>query len=262
MLDRDPLEALCFAHEFIEEIQKATSLETVERLLEAVAHYMGFRHYAMIHHADARDRAPGLIHMQNYPDGFAERYVAEQLHRDDPVVHACLASSACFCWSEIPRLIKLNPRHCRFLEAGARAGVDNGITVPAYVLGERSGSCNFSGPRAPACVRRYVGVAQLIGSFSFQAARRILLKGRLRDVRAARLRPRQRECVVLVGHGKTNSEIAQILGIGLATVKTYLLQAMGIYDVLTRTQLVVAAVLDGEVGMHEVNPSQYLYLVD
>src|SRR3546814_9739680 len=48
--------------------------------------------------------------------------------------------------------------------------------------------------RAPDRVRRYVGTVQIVGSFAFQAARRIVNGGRLRQVRAARLQPRQREC--------------------------------------------------------------------
>src|SRR3546814_10860568 len=64
-------------------------------------------------------------------------------HRDDPVVHACIAANACFTWCEMPDLIELRQRHRDFLERGEYYGVANGITVPAFVLGERSGSCNF-----------------------------------------------------------------------------------------------------------------------
>jgi len=253
---------LHFAEQFLAEVQRVPDLSGVEHLLESASRDLGFRHYAMIHHDDARERRPGLIHMQNYPHGYAERYVAERLHRDDPVVHACTAANACFCWSELPRLIRICERHRGFLERGARAGVVDGITVPSFVLGERSGSCNFSGPRDPARVGRFVGVVQIVGSFAFQAARRIVLGGRLREVRAARLQPRQRECVVLAGQGKSNTDIATILGISVATVKSYIEAGCARYAVHNRTQLVIAAILDGEIGIHEIAPRQYRHLAD
>src|SRR3546814_20912650 len=84
-------------------------------------------------------------------------------HRDDPVVHACIAAIACFTWCEMPVLVELRQRHRDFLERGEYYGVANGITVPAFVLGERSGSCNFCSPRVPGCVRRHLWAVHTIG---------------------------------------------------------------------------------------------------
>src|SRR3546814_8641023 len=88
--------------------------------------------------------------------------------------------------------------------------------------------------RAPDRVRRYVGTVQIVGSFAFQAARRIVNGGRLRQVRAARLQPRQRECVILAGQGKSNTDIAGILGLSPATVKSYIEAACARYAVHNR----------------------------
>lgn len=255
----DPL-ALNFAAGFLAEIQKAGDLAAVESLLEAAARELGFRHYAMIHHDDHREPRPGLINMHNYPAGYAEDYFDGLRHRDDPVIHACVAANACFTWCDLAAFITIDARHRDFLDRGARYGVSHGITVPAFVLGERSGSCNFCSPRAPDRVRRYVGTVQIVGSFAFQAARRIVNGGRLRQVRAARLQPRQRECVILAGQGKSNTDIAAILGLSPATVKSYIEAACARYAVHNRTQLVIAAALDGEIGVHEVAPRQYRHL--
>src|SRR3546814_7288165 len=87
--------------------------------------------------------------MNNYPVDYVEEYFGGLYHRDDPVVHACIAANACFTWREMADLIELGPSHRAFLERGEYHGVANGITVPAFVLGERSGSCNFCSPRVP-----------------------------------------------------------------------------------------------------------------
>jgi len=251
--------ALTFASAFLAEIQQAAGLADVEGLLEAAASEMGFRHYAMIHHDDHRAASPGLINMNNYPPDYAAAYFGGLYHRDDPVVHACIAANACFAWCELADLIDLDPRHHRFLERGARHGVTHGITVPAVVLGERSGSCNFCSPRTPDLAQRHVAAVQIVGSFAFQVARRIV-GGQPRAIRAAGLLPRQRECAILAAQGKSNTDIATILGLTPATIKSYIEAACGRYEVHNRTQLVIAAILDGEIGLHEISPRQYRHL--
>lgn len=250
-----------FAQEFIDDILKVSDFAAVEAKLEAAARALGFRHYAMIHHDDHRTRKPNLIFMQNYPEGYAERYVAECLHRDDPVVEYCHVIDRSFAWSELAER-ELTAEQRAFLERGAREGVSDGITVPSYVLGERGGSCNFSGPVDPARVAAQRWIVQAIGSFAFQTARRIALGGRLRAVRAAGLAPRERECIILAGQGKSNTDIGGILGLSPKTVKFYIERACKRYDVHNRTQLTYAAVVDGEIGVHEVTPRKYRWLAE
>ncbi|WP_158258099.1 helix-turn-helix transcriptional regulator [Sphingopyxis lindanitolerans] len=252
--------ALSFASAFLAEIQQAANLADVERLLEAAARELGFRHYAMIHHDDHRAASPGLINMNNYPSDYAAEYFGGLYHRDDPVVHACIAANACFTWCELADLIELGQRHREFLERGEYHGVTNGITVPAFVLGERSGSCNFCSPRIPDLAQRHIGTVQIVGSFAFQTARRIAGGRRLRQVRVGRLRSRWLDCIILAGQGKSNTDIATILDLSPATVKTYIEAACARYEVHNRTQLVIAAVLDGEIGIHEISPRQYRHL--
>lgn len=61
----------------------------------------------------------------------------------------------------------------------------------------------------------------------------------------------------LAAHGKSNTYIAQILEISVASVKMYLASAFKRLGVATRAQLPVAAVLDGEIGVHEIPPPDY-----
>src|SRR3546814_4060495 len=74
----------------------------------------------------------------------------------------------------MPDLIELRQRHRDFLERAEYYGVANGITVPAFVLGERSGSCNACSPRVTGCVRRHLWAVHTFGGFAFSKARRIV----------------------------------------------------------------------------------------
>jgi DNA-binding CsgD family transcriptional regulator len=57
------------------------------------------------------------------------------------------------------------------------------------------------------------------------------------DSRLLDLTEREQEVAELVSHGYTNSEIARLLGISLATVKTHLIHAFGKFDVNNRAAL-------------------------
>lgn len=96
----------------------------------------------------------------------------------------------------------------------------------------------------------------MIGIFAFQAARR-LIDGKDGSYRPlARLHPRPRDCIVLVGCGYTNKEIARALGLAPKTVDGYLSEARRLFNAHDRTELVVSAVLAGEIGLDELRPRQ------
>src|SRR3546814_10890241 len=70
--------------------------------------------------------------------------------------------------------------------------------------------------------------------------------------RCPRLHPRPRDCVVLAGRGLSNKEIARALELTPRTVDGYLTEARRLFEAHDRTELVVSAVLAGEVDLHEL----------
>ena len=96
-------------------------------------------------------------------------------------------------------------------------------------------------------------LAQLGGAFSFEAARRIR---RMRDPGdpGPRLTDRQRECLMWAARGKTDWEIAAILGISVETSHQYVKRARAAYDVVSRAQLVACVLRDALVSYDEAIP--------
>lgn len=248
---------LNLADDFVHRVRTAPDPEALRLLLDGFANELGFRHYAIIHHDDLRVERPGLINLQNYPDVWADHFIGQRLYLEDPVVHASLRTSAAFTWAEVADLLPLTERHRDILRGGAREGLERGITVPCHVPGEPTGSCTLAGPRRGMPIERYLSIAQLVGAFSFQAARRLVSGNALRLARTTKITPRQRECVLLAGQGKSNWEIARILGLSPVTVNRYFDDARRRYDVTSRTQLVIGALLDGELSLLELAPDRY-----
>ena len=246
---------------FIDCSRRAGSAGELDLLMQEISREMGFDHFALMHHVDLRPFGPidgpvlnrEFIALSNYPQFWIDHYVATEIVNHDPVLLASQRTNVGFGWGQLPELITLSPQHVEILERSRHAGIADGFTVPANVPGEHNGSCNFAvrtGREAPSA---NFSMAQLIGSFAFQAARLLVARERLpgRDGPAG-LTPRQLECIVLAARGKTDWEIAQILGIGEETVKQHFADARARYKVPKRMQVVLRAIYDGHVALSEV----------
>lgn len=243
------------AEGIISALRGAKEIDDLRRLMEAVAGEIGCRFWALIHHDALRGQRPGLVDLRNYPAGVVDKFHDHHHFRRDPIVRGCLFADSAFVWSDLPRIMAFDGKDQAAFAFGARVGLNEGITVPSSLLGDCIGSCTFAGMRRPQDAARLLGFVQMVGIFAFQAARR--LSGTQPAPRPTpRLHPRPRECIVLAGRGYSNKEIARALALAPRTVDGYLTEARRLFDAHDRTELVVSAVLAGEVGLHELKPRQ------
>lgn len=255
-VDGLPHFCLSLTQSVISALRTSTDLLDLRRLMEAVTLEMGFRYYAIVHHDDLRARRADRIDIQDYPAAVMDCLLEARRYRRDPVVRGCIFADSAFLWSDLPRLIQMDRQDVASLERGRHAGLHQGITVPCVRLGECMGSCTFAGSCEPDRAEAYLGAAQMIGIFAFQAARRLLGAAPGPMPRPPTLHPRPRDCVVLAGRGLSNKEIARALGLTPRTVDGYLTEARRLYGAHDRTELVVSAVLAGEIGLDELRPRQ------
>jgi len=210
---------------------------------------LGFRYFALTHHVDVRTRS-AAVRIHNYPDGWAEWFDDQALGGTDPVHRASNMTSVGFAWSELPDMITLTPHYLQILKLARSHGIGEGFTVPAHVPGEAHGSCSFARATGERMFGEHLPLLQLVGAFAFEAARR------MRRTRFAippvRLTDRQRECVMWAARGKSDWEIARILGISQDTVIEHLRHARERYGVGRRTLLAIHALFDGTIGFFDV----------
>lgn len=247
---------LALADAFLTAVRTTATTKDLITLMEAVSRDMGFRYFALIHHDDLREPRADRVNLKDYPAAVTERLIGQGCYRRDPVVRGCIFADSAFVWSDLAKIMQLDGRDRASFEVGVQEGLNEGITVPHVLLGECMGSCTFAGMRRPQLAERFLGPAQMIGVFAFQAARRLLGRPATLPSTRLRLHPRPRDCVALVGRGKSNKQIARSLGLTPRTVDGYLTEARRIFDAHDRTQLVISAVLAGEVGLHELKLDQ------
>jgi LuxR family quorum-sensing system transcriptional regulator CciR len=256
------LTQLADVQRFIDESRRVKTAAELEGLLAGVTREMGFEYYALIHHVDLSRYSSALDHMDqgnlvalsNYPPAWIEAYITRNIVANDPVLLASHRTSVGFKWEDVPKLIKITGKHRQITEDTRRAGIADGFTVPAHVPGEANGSCNFAMGLGRPLPEQNLAMAHMIGAYAFQAARSLVLnaKDMTNYMPRVPLSQRQLECTFLVGRGKTDWEIAKILGISEETVKRHLKDAREHYDVPKRVQLVIRAVFDGQIALSDL----------
>lgn len=238
--------------QFQERASRCTSAEDLRILLEEVTKELGFQYFALLHHRCVHSASDRFIRLDNYPAGWEEELISRHDVAADPVHVASLRTNAGFGWDELGELLPLSPSQRRILERSRYHGLGPGFTVPANVPGEPSGSCSFAVRRGRSLPVRQLMSAELIGVHAFRAARRIHGFGAAEAV--PRLSRRERQCLRLVAAGKTDWEIAVILGISVETVHQYVKRARAAYDVVSRAQLVACGLRDSLVSFDEAIP--------
>jgi len=117
----------------------------------------------------------------------------------------------------------------------------------------RAGASGYILKRAPA--RELISAIQAVSqgdAFLYPSIAKKVLEGYLEQIKAAAkeenhkcLTDRERQILCLIAEGKTNREIADLLGISVRTVGTHRLNVMGKLKVHDRTQLVRYAIREG-----------------
>lgn len=234
----------------LDSFRSAQSLADLSIMLRESSLSLGFTYFAMVQHVDfGRSTARGF-RIHNYPQSWVEWFDRHGLGITDPVHRASHTTLAGFSWTEVPAMIPMSERDRQILEAARVHGLTDGFTVPAHVPGELLGSCTFARAANDNVDVHMLPCAHLIGQFAFEASRRVAGN---RDIAASlTLTSRQLECIMYVGRGKTDAEIAQILGLSENTVVEHLKNARRRYNAAARAVLPVRALYDGALSFADV----------
>lgn len=222
--------------------------------LERTGRQLGFVQFAMGHHVDLAGPPQDAIRVTNYDAAWIERSLGERYFVQDPVHLASTRTAMGFLWSDVPAMIALNGRQRYILEAARAYGLAEGYTVPVHVPGEYRGSCSFGAANLENLALNALPIANLAGSYAFEAARRIM-RARLPN-RPVDLLPilteRQRDTLVLVARGKADPEIGTLLGISAATAHGHVENVRRAYGNAQRPLLIARALFDGQISFNEV----------
>ncbi|WP_197524427.1 helix-turn-helix transcriptional regulator [Novosphingobium resinovorum] len=239
-------------------IHAARSLELLAGNVAIATTQMGFTHYAITHHVDGPARRMRAIRLNNYPPAWVEHYDRHHLYTLDPVHRLSHLINEGFVWSELAERIDLSHADHAFMTLAAHYGIADGFTIPVTIHGETGGSVTFINPPRREITDLTKIMAHAIGEAAFAAARRLCTpRGQRMRPPSARLTQREREVTHLVALGKTNREMAMLMGTSEETPAKHVNNCFEKLEVNKRTLLVSRALFDGTLTLAQILPQFY-----
>jgi LuxR family quorum-sensing system transcriptional regulator CciR len=244
--------ALGRLRDFARAVRSVESLSDLRVLMGEAVTSFGVEYFLMTHHVDFGKPAPSSVQMSNYPAEFVALQRERGGWRDDPVLLACERTSVGFFWSDIANFIPLSAHHQRRFAGGRRFGLSDGFVVPNHIPGEYSGSVHFTVHGEKQFPRDLASAFQSLAAYGFEAARQLVRKKGDGLIPRAPLTDRQVDCLLLAARGKSDTDIAALLGIKSCTVNEHIEGAKRRYCVATRQQAIILALFNSEITYAEI----------
>lgn len=224
------------------DIVAAPDIECLREAVLAAARAFGFAAVFYLSPV-TRDGSVGrLLTNQGFPAAW-ERQYRRHFRRIDPLPEYAMDRLHVFRWGSVLNAIALTPEQERYREFLHEVGMADGLAVAVWGPGGRCGYIAFGmafRERAFAAPT-YIGVG-VTAQLSFNRYCSLLENGAAGEMR---LSPREIEILHWAARGKSNPDIAAILGIARGTVDTYMRRVFQKFGTNDRT---VACIRAHELG--------------
>ncbi|MCW0198844.1 LuxR family transcriptional regulator [Sphingopyxis sp.] len=217
----------------------------------AAAGELGFNRLAIVHASWFIRPGRRLIFHHNF-DEWGEIFVARRYYLHDPALLTSQRTNRPFTWNEMRRTLQPDPKQVRILDEAVRHGLRIGLTVPVSVPGEPAGCCTFATDASELPSPALCRAAAWIADEAFAEARRVNgypVPIEVTDV--PHINARRLECLRWAVIGRTDAQIALIMGLTLNTVRTYMRDLRRMFGVCSRTELARVAQRAGLIGLDD-----------
>ncbi|MBX9647671.1 MAG: LuxR family transcriptional regulator [Xanthobacteraceae bacterium] len=175
--------------------------------------------------------------VQHLPKGWATRYVAQNYLPRDPIVGRLQKDRNAFSWAESYKSCS-EPDNARIIGGeAADFGLVEGFVIPVTTLDQRSAALSFGGAKDDLSSNDRSALTFLA---NFAIGHWLCLR-RPRSTRSNKLSPREFDCLLWAGEGKTDWEISVILGISRPTVAKHIASAREKLDAVNKTHAIAIA---------------------
>lgn len=184
-----------------------------------------------------------ILYISDWPEELKAQRRSQMAILHDPIATCAIRSKRPFRWAEAHALASRAGR--KVVDMVHDYGIIDGMMFPMHAIDSVTGGVSLGSSHplelAPVqvaeleivCQTAYYHLESLHGPFPYQ--------------KLAQLTPRETECVQFAAAGKTNWEIAEILGIREDTVKKTLKRAGEKLDTVNRAHLVAQAIASSQI---------------
>ncbi len=255
---------LDLVEKFEDQVYGVDDLDLAMGILTTTGYQLGFDGAAYIYAPKPRDqhgslRMPPIHKIHPNMSNWDHRYEHKEYFRFDPIYQRCLETTLPVVWSfsSDHHYIRGYTRRFtaiqnQFVSDAVKMGLRNGITIPLHLpRGEIAFVCFYSGGDNNTFLEqaKAAGNIVLLLAHHFHEAVARSLRDRVAQTMGVVLSPREYECLTFAAHGKTNEDIADLLGLKERTVRFHLNNAAEKLGATNRAHAVSKAAFMGLIGL-------------
>lgn len=241
--------------QFQKEIIAAQGLDALMDALENGVKRLGFSGFVYWTHLRKpfSELAPGeafyLSRGPIYLKAFEAAYLASGLYADDPAAHAAAEYTTPYTTREVRAAAEIPSKRMRWLFAlEERFGFKYDINVPVHTplrVQAVNAFCAGGPPELEETARSQTAALQAMATAFCAAVVDFVVLGAVDETAAAHLSRRQQECLTWMAKGRSNREIAEILGLSEATVKFHVAELLQRLHAANRAEAIAIAARQG-----------------
>jgi DNA-binding CsgD family transcriptional regulator len=230
-----------------EYIEKTLRVRTEAALFEALSGFLGERglevwsYHVLVEHLVGLNMHQGFI-TNSFPEDWVRHYIENRYYLCDPIINFARRATEPYRWWDIDKLATLSEAEARYV-ADAKTWLKDGYGIP--VCGSIGTVAYFGAGSLSHHVDLPLGELIKIQFACHQTHMRFLQLHGAVEVPPATLTPREIDVLTWVVRGKSNSVIAEVLGISEHTVDTLMRRIYRKLGVGDRTSAALRAVGSG-----------------
>lgn len=237
--------------DFITDTRQVTEDADLFRLLKKAVAQHGYDRISLwvIDDPDLPQRVHGRGVLHNFPEELRDYYKENNCDSYDPVMQALKVRTGSLDWETHEKRSQYKPAQTRLYNVAREGGLHNGVSTPIWGRNGLMASLGLaSAEKHDATYARSQANLDLIGALTAQfylSYKRLNARPPSPYRPATGVTPKEAEILSWVASGKTDAEIAIILGISRNTVDTHMRHVFAKLGAHSRVTAVVKAIAEG-----------------
>lgn len=234
------------AFEFVEALRDIQTSTEAEPIITRYLAEFGLEYVTIAELPQAGEAIESGVLMNTRPPNYVAQYVEEGHLPDDPVMLNLRDHLGAYTWDDVRKFRRPTGRELYVMEAGGDFDIREGIVVPIIPLSGRLAIFSASG-RVPDLSREAQLALEVMGTYAEQVLMRLKRSKKMQTT--PHLTEREREILQWVSVGKSDTMIAEILGISVTTVRTHVKSVMRKHNTDKRTVAVLSSWMGGQLDI-------------
>ncbi|WP_417320725.1 helix-turn-helix transcriptional regulator [Emcibacter sp.] len=225
--------------DFVSVSSRVSSEDELVGAFDKAIRKLGFDHFSCASMMDYNNPVPGSIFITRLPESWTSRYLEKNYHKQDAVLDAVQNRNIPIIWENMNVRKRAQKK---ILNEASECGLRNGISIQIFVPGFIPTTFSVSSQENDFDRNSYL-VLHLLCVYFHEALLRVRDESGNPLFEKKELTIREKECLYWAASGKSDTDIADILDISRHTVHFHIENAKRKFNLSTRIQTVVRAIL-------------------